>query len=267
MSKVIQIKTLSNSQQMFDPKYNPSQRLWVVNTSDRGGKQRRGDVLFMVKDEDGSDIQILIPATWLPIDLTQFTNIGVFAKSTNFRTYVRNQLLVVISDETAEQLMKMPGAANERLKVDREIEMQRHAAKLSDNIGGNTVKLGINSDGVQVTAREDSELQRLSSDDMHVGNTPKARAILSKVANATAADMEIIHPDLVDFLITSTDQEIKTVAAGLSSHTSPVFAYTDVALNAIAEGVPITIDMFAQLRTQSTDPNAAMSDISFSVPN
>lgn len=267
MSKVIQIKTLSNSQQMFDPKYNPSQRLWVVNTSDRGGTQKRGDVLFMIKDEDGTDIQILIPATWLPIDLTQFTNIGVFAKSTNFRTYVRNQLLVVISDETAEQLMKMPGAIAERNKVDREIEMQRHAAKLSDNIGGSTVTLGVGGDGVQVTSREDKELQRLSNDDMHAGNTPKAKAILNKVANATVSDMEAIHPDLVDFLVTATDQEIKTIAAGLSSHTSPVFDYTDVALNAIAEGVPITVDMFAKLREQSTDPNAAASDISFAVPN
>lgn len=265
MTKLLEIKILTNVSEMFDPKINKSQRLWSINISDKGGSQQRGDVTMFIKDEDGNDIQIMLPSTWLPIDLTQFAPINLFSKSTTFRNYLRSRLIGIVSDDVAAQLLNRPDAAAEKTRVSREISSMQNAPALHEVGGGESVKLNIGAGGVQVSRVEDEAIQKSSSADLMQGNTPALKAILAKVANAQPADMEAVHPELVGFLVSATDAEIKALAAGLSSHTSPVYDYTDAALNAMAEGSPVTADLFASLRDAATS-RAPAENISFAVP-
>lgn len=100
---------------------NPSDPIWVINTSDRAAPKQAGDVVIAIHRSDGPPTVITIPLTWLPIDLTEKANRNVLLASPELRSSVNKELIGIITDEYAKELLAESGA-KEELKRIQELE-------------------------------------------------------------------------------------------------------------------------------------------------
>lgn len=91
--------------------------IWVLNTSKGEG---RSEVMFTVAKVNGRDHDtVVIPITWLPIDLTQQVTRKQLMESSDFRKGIVQGNLTLVADETAQTLHNSEGATEEakRLQV------------------------------------------------------------------------------------------------------------------------------------------------------
>lgn len=90
--------------------------VWVVNSS-KG--ERRGDVVLTVarKSGIGSDA-IVVPATFIPLDLTMIVSRNQLLSDNQFRQALHNQLLRLVDpDDCAEMFETDEGARRERARL------------------------------------------------------------------------------------------------------------------------------------------------------
>lgn len=87
-------------------------KLYLVNGAD-------GDVNILLRSQDGSgkaDL-VTIPKTWVPIRATDFAEINMFKKSTEFRRLVMSGLVKIVSEAEAEKILNSPDGAKEQERV------------------------------------------------------------------------------------------------------------------------------------------------------
>lgn len=253
----VKIKILTNFGDIFKLAKETGQ-LWVVNTSDLGKKQRRGDISLSVRDPAGQEIPIMLIATWLPIDLASHTGIEAYEKSDNFRTYVRKGILGVITGEMAKSILEMDRGGVEADRVAKTSQGLRNAIGVMAGDGGSQeIELNTTS---QTTITDTKTVS--SKEDLMDGNTPQVKDMLSRVEKTPADKFGDIHDSLVNFFTQSTDLEVKALASGISDVNSPAFNYVDATLTAFAEGKAVDESLFEGLRAK---PPESQDAVQFSI--
>jgi hypothetical protein len=82
-------------------------------------KQERADVVLMISSVTihGERETVVVPQSFLPVDLTEYTSIRDLLECRSFLRAVREGLLTIIDDESAEELFNAEGAAEERARL------------------------------------------------------------------------------------------------------------------------------------------------------
>ena len=99
--------------------------IWVMNAT-KGN--RRGNVFFTVANATGTrEDQVNVPATFIPINLTNQVTREQLLSSSSFRRAVNHEMLKLVLPEDAEKFMKEPDSI-------REFEQVR--AQMIDSVAG-----------------------------------------------------------------------------------------------------------------------------------
>lgn len=95
----------------------------------------RGRIVFSVPKQNGmgSDT-VLIPATFIPIDLTDQVSRKQLLESSEFRKTVNSRKIEVISEEEYEKLMKEPEAREELDRLYNQQQIYMNTVQSLDNI-------------------------------------------------------------------------------------------------------------------------------------
>lgn len=123
------MKTLSISDVR---KFDSTKSVWVINTTSSSPamrrnknpetgkwKQERADVVLTISSATihGERETVVIPQSFLPVDLTEYTSIRDILECRAFLRSVREGLLTIIDDESAEELFNTEGASEERARL------------------------------------------------------------------------------------------------------------------------------------------------------
>jgi len=156
-----------------DPSYT-SRSLWVLNSGPSSVYELEGTILLSIPGTSGQQqAQALkIPATWLPIDLTASFPKHRILESTDFRAAVRNELLSIVDDKTAQRLLAQTGAKEEQKRLIAEARRIRDAGA-ARTINDSNVTI-TRADGVKDD--EDENPVYMSGDDGKEVNVAKAAA-------------------------------------------------------------------------------------------
>lgn len=113
--------------------------IWVLNNAAQSILGVAGDISMGIPKLNGSKIDALhIRMTWLPQDVTATIPRAQLLGSSEFRQALSKKLIVIISNEYAEELMADEGAAAEQRKLDefdRLIANQGPSRTLTSGIG------------------------------------------------------------------------------------------------------------------------------------
>lgn len=124
--------------------------VWAINTTK--GKLR-GQLVISVPASGGKASEVVLPLTWIPINLTGQTSRKYLLASNNFRNSVSRGLLRLVSEEEAQHVLAQSGGAEEQEKVAR--------FRLGSIDAPNHVDAGAEFDQVQV--KDTMEAQGLSA--------------------------------------------------------------------------------------------------------
>jgi hypothetical protein len=156
--------------------------LIAINVSDKQGSQNKGQLVFTVSTKSGAKIDIMLPPTWLPQDLTAYASMADFADCLELRALLRNNLIILISRKQFEQLQKSPDYEKEKHRV---AQLQ---TKLSKALQDETTTFNLNVNSHPVEVKKADLVEELPSDVTVSGNT----SIVSKVRN-------LVYESLLDF--------------------------------------------------------------------
>ncbi|UAW96716.1 hypothetical protein pEaSNUABM22_00229 [Erwinia phage pEa_SNUABM_22] len=90
---------------------NPVAPMYVANRTDP-----RGNVMFSAQDDMGQPVPVLVPATFIPIDLTQQATKESLLKSTHLRRALQRNQLVIIDTESAENYLRTSSLAKAEMR-------------------------------------------------------------------------------------------------------------------------------------------------------
>lgn len=96
-----------------------SSSLWVLNKTDP-----RGTVNMSMPDGLGGTLVMMIPITWIPIDLTTQATKESLLKSPTFRKLVTAKKLLVLSEKDALAELDSEDAKNESQRVYTDVEFK-----------------------------------------------------------------------------------------------------------------------------------------------
>lgn len=111
--------------------YSPSQSVWVLNTTTSSPtmqrnidpetgkwKQERADVVIQVNSAVAGEREVVvIPQSFLPIDVTEYASLKELLDCSSFRKALREGLITVIDEDSADELFNSPGADRERKRL------------------------------------------------------------------------------------------------------------------------------------------------------
>jgi len=147
--------------------------LYVINNSDLGNKQSRGNVVMDIVGENGASFGVTVLDTWVPQNLANFCEPLLYLKSNTFRELVAKEILVVLDTKNATDILTTPQAIQ---AVHEKDEARRaYAANLTASTtisAGPEKKININTNnnGLSETVtteksaainHDDNELHRL----------------------------------------------------------------------------------------------------------
>lgn len=120
--------------------------LWVINTSgDHDRTAQIGELILQVPIPDSPPEQIILHATWLPVNLTDRIPRKYLLSTTLLRRYRSEGLIRFITSEYAKVLNESSGAEEER----KELDMRRSRisrASVAKTLENSPVQIRMNSD-------------------------------------------------------------------------------------------------------------------------
>lgn len=122
--------------------------LYIMNYTDRGRQRNRGVFHMSATDESGQAFQIVIPNTWIPIDLSTYGSVKQLVKSQSFLNAFRTRDLIAISTEHAKSILRSAEAQEEAEKV---------------NIKYNRTGSGISTETISITTSSSIDINNLPS--------------------------------------------------------------------------------------------------------
>ncbi|QZE60139.1 hypothetical protein pEaSNUABM35_00222 [Erwinia phage pEa_SNUABM_35] len=178
----------------------------------------RGNVMFSAQDDMGQPVPVLVPATFIPVDLTQQATKESLLKSTHLRRALNRNQLVIIDTESAEHYLRTSAMAKSEMKNLNRMgsaiaaELGEEGGDLAQiDLGGNNRRHVQFEGGTQysenqfvnafiVRAAEDSE----ESDDN------LQREFLSRGINLPASELQILRkhvtrPAIVELIVQALD--------------------------------------------------------------
>jgi len=169
--------------------------VWVLNnahasdvTSHDGSPLQSAKILISVPNVNGpGGSPLVIDQTWLPLDAASFFQKNRLLASSDFRKAVSTNLLRLISDEYAAELLEQEGAEEERQRL---IHKRRHVAQAgaSRKISKELVEVFIpdsNGRPEKENENEDEDVQVYGPDSYEEENTA---AIIAASANSVDED-------------------------------------------------------------------------------
>lgn len=114
--------------------------IYVVNSSDNGRRQPKGNIVFTVTGQDGTTLTVVVPKTFVPIDLTTWCRAEDIKNSTEFRALIRKSQLHVIDAKYAEQFLSQPASVAEVERLSK-----TRSGIISDNTVPKNITLGMTS--------------------------------------------------------------------------------------------------------------------------
>lgn len=114
--------------------------VWVLNTAARSMLELSGEILINVPTAQGKNEALKIPQTWLPYDAAAKFGKKRLLDSSEFRSAVINQLVAIIDEDTATQVMSQPGAREEQQRL-REREQHIYEAGAARKISQANVEI------------------------------------------------------------------------------------------------------------------------------
>lgn len=102
--------------------------IWALNNAFKSHIAAEGDLIICIPRVNGAAVDVLrLERTWLPIDVTAQVPRAQILQSTEFRKAVQEKLVVLVSDEYAQKLLKSEGADEEKLRLDSKREYIKSA--------------------------------------------------------------------------------------------------------------------------------------------
>ena len=113
-------------------KFDSTKSVWVINTTSSSPsmrrnknpetgkwKQERADVVLTINSATihGERETVVVPQSFLPVDLTEYVSIRDILECRAFLRSVREGLLTIIDDESADELFNTEGASEERARL------------------------------------------------------------------------------------------------------------------------------------------------------
>lgn len=113
-------------------KFDSTKSVWVINTTSSSPsmrrnknpetgkwKQERADVVLTINSVTihGERETVVVPQSFLPVDLTEYVSIRDLLECRAFLRSVREGLLTIIDDESADELFNTEGASEERARL------------------------------------------------------------------------------------------------------------------------------------------------------
>lgn len=117
---------------------------YVINNSTGRNERPRGIMFLSVKDGDREQA-IEIPATWIPIDLYSYVSPEALRASVDFRTLIRENHLVAISEKEADNILSSSSAKTEAKRVSEVSDAYKKTrssltnGQISISTGGNSM--------------------------------------------------------------------------------------------------------------------------------
>ena len=99
-------------QQVLDQEKGP---IWVLNRSSE--QYETNADIFITFTQNGRNVVGTVPATWLPICLTERFPFKVIVESSFFTDALSKGLIGIIADADAKQILRRPGVDQEKARI------------------------------------------------------------------------------------------------------------------------------------------------------
>lgn len=95
--------------------------IWVINSSADNARTRgiTGEVVLLIPIPDANPEELVLPATWLPMNLTDRVPRRHLLATPVLRRYHAAKLIKFVTAEYARRLLSTDGADDERLQIER----------------------------------------------------------------------------------------------------------------------------------------------------
>ena len=124
----MKVKSISLSEVAQQEAYAP---IWVLNNAHRSHVNSKGNLILGIPRLNGASVDVMrVESTWLPIDVTAQVPRSQLLQSTEFRRALMEELIILVSDETAQKLLRSEGADEEQ----RRLEVQREYIKAATGV-------------------------------------------------------------------------------------------------------------------------------------
>ncbi|QXV74194.1 hypothetical protein [Rhizobium phage RHEph12] len=132
---------------------------YAMNASDLNGKRARGKVIIGFSTRDGSEVKILFPPSWIPLDLSEYAPLDDLKNATNIREYVRKGLIILITKKSYDALTQHPNYAKERARVN-----ELNASFIGSTASGSaTISHAVNVDSSKSIVENQDGMKPLST--------------------------------------------------------------------------------------------------------
>jgi hypothetical protein len=123
-------RKMTISDALKNARSTPNDPLFVINRSDQHASGVRGDFHITVSHE-GEQVTIRLPATHIPIDLSEQCVKASIVSSPNFLSAVRNGYIEIIPTEDAEEILSTKDAQQEQKFIQSQVA---HRREVGDSI-------------------------------------------------------------------------------------------------------------------------------------
>lgn len=204
--------------------------IWAINIADQSRIGRAGEIVIAVSKPNGQGQPDLLhmPQTWLPQEVTRIIPRKRLLNSTEFRKAVNDNLLGLISEETAAKLMRQSGAKEEQSRL---AAMQKH---IQDAGAARTI-----SDSTAIISRadgivDDDDEDTSDRNKTFVIDTNEKKSVAQLAANGVEDDEPGISPSFkmwADRLNLGKDMEAKNAIKSRSRFSKAELSFLDRTLN------------------------------------
>lgn len=194
MSKIVPSITISQAEQ------SKSSSVWALNGSGVKGQQK-GNINITVTEGNGRANNIVLPVTFIPIDLTTQATKNAVLSSPDFRRMVQRQFVRLISEEDATLLLSTQEAQAEQRRIfdlgtaeldaihaEAPAEVKSLLAENNGTVGGYAMNLAHNKDGNEdeLVSNLRNNIESLSTEELQyiVNNSsfPRVKALAAEHA-------------------------------------------------------------------------------------
>lgn len=140
--------------------------LYVLNTSDINGQYMKGDVNISVVTSRGQTLNIVVPSTWIPIDMSEYLPKDELLKDPMFLRMIRSKRITLISENDAIEILNQPDAVIEKNRITMQTNGITRNPEIEDDEDDEKQKSTnkTEEDGVQIVTVE--VVQRLKEYDI-----------------------------------------------------------------------------------------------------
>lgn len=190
--------------------------LYIINYTDRGRQRNRGVFHLSAVDESGASYAIVVPNTWIPIDLSMYGSVKQLTKSQSFINAFRNRDIIAISAEQAKSMLARPDAKEEAAKVDLKYN------KTNVGIGSTeTIQLSTGS-SIDVNNLPQQPSEVAAKEDVLTKSDEALLELVDKFNKNHISDMDAVNA-LLAISPAPQDETLRNATMSINYTTSPFY--------------------------------------------